>query len=218
MEAVRKAVRKDWYIIIIIAAGLVLGLLLYARLPSRIVTHWNAEGMPDGYSSRLSGVLSLPLMNIALYILFTFLPHIDPKKSNYGKFAGSYQILKLLIASFMSVIQAAIMAFAVGLRFSMAALTCICVSLVFIIVGNMMGRFRFNYFVGIKTPWTLASEEVWRKTHRMAAPLWTAGGILIFILAFFPPKFTVAGIISIAILISAVPVVYSYAAYRKLGN
>ena len=94
----------------------------------------------------------------------------------------------------------------------------ILVSLLFILLGNVMGRFKHNYFVGIKTPWTLANEEVWRKTHRMAAPIWVIGGILNILLAVTGVNFNGMAFIIIVAAIVIVPTVYSYIIYQKIVN
>ena len=92
----------------------------------------------------------------------------------------------------------------------------IMVSLLFILIGNVMGRFKHNYFVGIRTPWTLANEEVWRKTHRVAAPIWVLGGIINILLAFTETNFKGIWFVAIVAVISIVPIVYSYIVYQQI--
>ena len=89
-------------------------------------------------------------------------------------------------------------------------------SLLFILLGNVMGRFKHNYFVGIKTPWTLANEEVWRKTHRMAGPIWVIGGIANILLTVIGVTFNGIGFIIILAVMIVVPIVYSYIIYKKI--
>ena len=88
--------------------------------------------------------------------------------------------------------------------------------LLFILIGNVMGRFKHNYFVGIRTPWTLANEEVWRKTHRVAAPIWVLGGIINILLAFTETNFKGIWFVAIVAVISIVPIVYSYIVYQQI--
>lgn len=218
MKTVKKIVKKDWYILLIILAGLVFGLLFYRYLPAQVALHWDQSGNPNGYGTKAEGVFFIPAVNFAIYLLMILLPYIDPQKANYAKFQGSYQKLKCLIAVLMTAVQIGALISAMGIKFNMSILCGIGVSVLFILIGNMMGRFRFNYFVGIRTPWTLANEEVWRKTHRMAGPLWIVGGIANLIIAFLPGMLEITGSTAIIILISAVPIVYSYFEYRKLAK
>lgn len=218
MPKIFSILKKDWLIIILILVGFALGAYLYPSLPERVPIHWNANGQINGYGSKLFGAFGIPLITLGLYIMFLLLPYIDPKGKNYAGFTSTYQFLKYLIIVFSLGMEAITLLIATGVVVNRPIIIHIMVSLLFIFLGNVMGRFKHNYFVGIKTPWTLASEEVWRKTHRLAAPLWVIGGILSLLLSFVGSILNGTVFIVILAVITIVPVVYSYFIYRKLRD
>ncbi|HZK55046.1 MAG TPA: SdpI family protein [Desulfosporosinus sp.] len=148
--------------------------------------------------------------------MFLVLPYIDPKRKNYEHFESSYQFVKYLVIIFLLGVEVMTLLIATGIIVNKPISIQVMVSLLFILIGNVMGRFKHNYFVGIKTPWTLANEEVWRKTHRMAAPIWVIGGIVNIILAFTAIKYNQIGFMVIVAIITIVPIAYSYFAYQKI--
>ena len=107
---------------------------------------------------------------------------------------------------------------ALGHPVNVSMFVCVGTSLLFVVIGNVMGKFKHNYFVGIKTPWTLANEEVWAKTHRMAAPLWVVGGIISAIFAILGngKSSSFIALMIIVSVISIVPIIYSYVIFKKL--
>ncbi|MDS1030148.1 SdpI family protein [Bacillota bacterium LX-D] len=210
--------RKDWLIMLILAIIFIVGVLVYPLLPARVPMHWNATGQVDGYGSRFWGAFGLPLTALALYLLFIFLPRLDPKKENHQKFSNVYGLLKLIIILFLTIMYLAQIGFAIGYPINIGFITKFCVGLIFAVVGNYFGKLRFNYFVGIRTPWTLANEQVWTKTHRMAGPLWVgAGGVFIFS-AFFNAAWTFWLSIGALMLAVVIPFIFSYLLFTKLQS
>ena len=217
MQKISSILKRDWLIIILILLGFALGVYYYPSLPDRVPVHWNANGEINGYGSKLFGAFGLPLINLGMYLMFILLPNIDPKKKNYANFMSTYQFLKYLLIVFFLGIQLITLLIATGVVVNKPILIQIMISLLFILLGNVMGRVKPNYFVGIKTPWTLANEEVWRKTHRLAAPLWVVGGILNILLSLTGgTNLNGNGFIVIVAVISIVPIGYSYFAYQKI--
>lgn len=217
---IRSFIKKDWIVIGIITLTFIFTLYFYPSLPSKIPNHWNSKGQIDGYSGRLFGAFLIPLMNLAFYFLFIFLPYLDPKKANYEKFPAAYKLLRYSFHILFACIQVTILLVALGHPVNVGMVIGVGVSLLFVVIGNVMGKFKHNYFVGIKTPWTLENEEVWVKTHRMAAPLWVVGGI---VSAFFAilldgkTSSSIALLITVSI-ISIVPMIYSYVIFKKLDK
>lgn len=211
-------IKKEWYIIILILASLAFGIYVYPQLPDKIPTHWNIHGEVDGWSSKAFGVYFFPLLNLFFYPLMIFLPLIDPRRKNYTYFSKPYKIIRIVLHIFLAAIYIVTLLVALGYPLRVDFIVRFSISLLFIIIGNYMGKFKHNYFVGIKTPWTLANEEVWVKTHRFGAPLWVAVGFLGMVLSFFQQPWasylTFGGILVIA----TVPVIYSYLLYRKLNK
>ena len=158
------------------------------------------------------------LIPIKVYILTGLwnTPHIDPKRKNYADFKSTYQLMKYLIILFFLGTEIMTLLIASGVIVNRPIFIQIMVSLLFILIGNVMGRFKHNYFVGIRTPWTLANEDVWRKTHRLAGPLWVFGGIINILLAFTGTNFKGIGFMAIIVVISIVPIVYSYIVYQQV--
>ena len=216
MKKISNVLKKDWGILFLIFVGFVLGVYCYPSLPSRIPIHWNSNGQINGYGSKFFGAFGLSLINLGVYLLFIVLPYIDPKRKNYEAFQATYQYLKYLLIVFFLGMETYALLIATGTIANTPDFTQIMGSLLFILLGNVMGRFKHNYFVGIKTPWTLANEEVWRKTHRMAGPIWVIGGIANILLTVIGVTFNGIGFIIILAVMIVVPIVYSYIIYKKI--
>ncbi|SPF49596.1 conserved membrane hypothetical protein [Candidatus Desulfosporosinus infrequens] len=148
--------------------------------------------------------------------MFLVLPYIDPKGKNYEKFDSTYQYLKYLLIVLFFGIEVYTLLLATGIIVNRPIYIGIMVSLLFILIGNVMGKFKYNYFVGIAIPWTLANEEVWRKTHRLAAPLWVIGGIINMLLNLIGTDLMGIGVMIDMAVIIIVPIVYSYFVYQKI--
>lgn len=218
MKKISDVIKKDWGILILIVLGFALGLFFYPSLPDRVPIHWNFKGEIDGYGSKFLGAFLIPLVNLGMYLLFLVLPYIDPKRKNYESFQSTYQYVKYLLIIFFLGLEVTTLLIATGSVVNTTIFMQIAVSLLFILLGNVMGRFKHNYFVGIKTPWTLANKEVWRKTHRMAAPIWVIAGIINILLTFTGVNFNGIDFIIIIAVIVIVPTVYSYIIYKKIVN
>lgn len=216
MKKISNFLKKDWILILFILLGFIMGIYFYPSLPDKMPIHWDIHGQVNGYRSKLFGAFFNPLMGLGIYLLFVALPYIDPKRKNYENFATTYQLFKYVTVIFLFGIHTCTLLNATGVNINISLFIQISISLLFILMGNVMGRIKHNYFVGIRTAWTLANEEVWRKTHRMAAPLWVAGGILNLIIALLGSGFY--GFIAIIIAVSIVPVIYSYIIYQKIAS
>lgn len=216
MKKISNFLKKDWILILLILLGFIMGIYFYPSLPDKMPIHWDIHGQVNGYRSKLFGAFFNPLMGLGIYLLFVALPYIDPKRKNYENFATTYQLFKYVTVIFLFGIHTCTLLNATGVNINIPLFIQISISLLFILMGNVMGRIKHNYFVGIRTAWTLANEEVWRKTHRMAAPLWVAGGILNLIIALLGSGFY--GFIAIIIAVSIVPVIYSYIIYQKIAS
>ena len=216
MEKISSTLKNDWLIIILIVLGFALGAYFYPALPNRVPIHWNARGEINGYGSKLFGAFGLPSINLGMYLMFLALPYIDPKRKNYDSFKSTYQFQKYLLMVFFLGLEVFTLLISIGVVVNRPIFIQIMISLLFILLGNVMGRVKHNYFIGIKTPWTLANEEVWRKTHRLAAPLWVIGGILNILLSFTGINFNGIAFILILTVISLVPIIYSYFAYQEI--
>ena len=207
--------KREIPLILIIIAAFLISIYFYPMMPEKVPTHWNFKGEIDGYSGRLSGSLIMPITNLIMYIMFIFLPALDPKKENYRLFESTYIYFRYLFHIFFFAMHIMIISASLGYIVNTTRLVMFGISLLFMLMGNVMGRVKHNYFVGIKTPWTLANEEVWRKTHRLAALLWTAGGLIGVILSIFNVNLWFI-FVAILILPSIIPIIYSYIVFKNI--
>jgi uncharacterized membrane protein len=180
-------------------------------LPESVPVHFDAHGNPNGYGPRWVYVI-LPL---GLYFLMLVLPKIDPRKANYLVFEGSYYKLRLIMAIFIGFIDSAILYGIINHENSVQKFLPLTIFFLFMLIGNYMGTIRPNYFVGIKVPWTLNSDEVWIRTHKMAGKLWFWGSLVAIVLYFVVDKFEW---ILIPLLLVIIPIIYSYVIYQKVGD
>jgi uncharacterized membrane protein len=198
----------------LIAIALVVGTALYARLPDPMPSHWNATGQIDGYMSRFWGVFMMPLMTIALTGLFLVIPQIDPLKANIAKFRGVFNWFIVVFVAYMLFVYALTIAAALGYQFNMTVMLLPVVGLLFIGAGYMMGQAKRNFFIGIRTPWTLSSETVWDETHKLGSKMFMIGGVVTIVSAFLGE--TGIWLMLVAMLVAAfVPIIYSYILWRR---
>jgi uncharacterized membrane protein len=209
--------RKEWLPLAAIAATFVLAAFVYSRVPDPMPTHWNAAGVPDGYGSRFVGVLLTPLMAAGLYVLFLVLPRIDPRRANYVRFADTYLFFRTLIILFLLFVYIVtlVAVFQPGYQLNSAWMFG-GVGFLLAALGNYLPRVKSNWFVGIRTPWTLSNEKVWRETHRLGGRVFVIGGVAIALAGLVKPDWSLP-ILLVGVLSTAViPVVYSYVLYRQI--
>jgi len=202
--------------IIIILAVAISAYYFNGLLPDTVVTHWNVEGVADGWGDKNILVVFIPFLTIGLYILFRFLPRLDPKKENYIKFDSAYHAFKLLIIAFMAVIYFVSVYVNLGYDLSISNIVTWLVGGLFIIIGFLIKNVKQNWFMGIRTPWTLSNEDVWRKTHLMAQKVFIVGGILFLFIPYVSASFVPVIFIFVIIMIIGLSFGYSYWLYRKL--
>lgn len=207
--------RKHLFGIILIALTLLAWMLSWPYLPESVPSHWNAAGEVDGYMSKMGMMIFDIGIMLFVFVIVTFIPRIDPKKENYEKFAKSYDIIKNVILLFIFVINMTTLSSALGYDVPVGQATDFMIGLLFIILGNYMQRSKQTFFFGIRTPWTLSSEEVWRKTHRLGGRLFIIGGLLIMGSSFLPGSWKIVGLIATVIAVTVIPIVYSYIIYKK---
>jgi uncharacterized membrane protein len=201
---------------ILVVLNLLIGVWVYPRMPEKVPSHWNAAGQVDAYSGAFQGAFMPPLVLLGVYILFWVIPRIDPKKVNYEKMGRVFWIIGFAITLFLSMMYWGTLAVALGYFENLPRWYFSGIGLLFVVLGNYFGKIKFNYTLGIKNPWTLASEEVWYKTHRFSGPVWIGGGILLFLIGILPVSWTFPLFIGVMLVLVFLPTVYSYLLYRKL--
>ncbi len=172
---------RKWIPAVILLAVVACSLAAYSRLPEQMPIHWNARGEVDGYGSRFWGAFGLPLVVLAIWGLLRAIPYIDPRRANIEKFRDTYENLIIAAVSVPALIHLAMLGSALGLPIAMGRVVPLVVGLLLIFLGNLLPRFRSNWFIGIRTPWTLSSDAVWARTHRFGGYCMVIVGALLMI-------------------------------------
>lgn len=188
---------------------------MWALLPQQIPVHWNLQGVADGYDSKW-GMAQMLVVIAGVQLLLKYLPRLDPRRAKYKRFGTGYQTLRLAFAIFVASMQGVVLCETMRPgRVNISSVTIIGIGALFCVIGSFLPKCKHNYFVGIRTPWTLASERVWYRTHNMAGHIWQAGGVVIVLCALFlraGALFT--ALLCVVAVCVAVPVVRSYCLFR----
>ena len=216
MPTKKKYLLQEWPVWVLLALDLAASLYAYPHLPARVPIHWDWQGQPDRWGSPFTGAFLTFLVALGGYLLLLVLPAIDPRRGNYERFAGTYRFIRVVFVVFMVVLHWATMAGSLGWPVAMKQVVITAVSALFLVLGNVMGRIKQTWFVGIRTPWTLSDEEVWTRTHRLGGRVWVVAGLVGIVGGIMggtagPVVFLVAVVAAVVI-----PVVYSYFDYRKI--
>ncbi|SOD81825.1 SdpI family protein [Spirosoma fluviale] len=202
-------------IIVLLVAPLVYLGISWNQLPAEIATHYDLAGNENGWMTKEQVALFTAVISLLLYLVLRFLPRIDSRNQLQ---TANYQKLRLVVTLLFSAIMGWVFYMA-GHNVSndgFVTILMVIVSLTFVGIGNYIITIKPNWFVGIRTPWTLDNEIVWRKTHRMGGRLMVAGGIVSMVLALFlPMPYKVVVIVTIILLVTLVPVVYSYIYFQQ---
>lgn len=211
----KRELKHDWFLFVLILALFFISFYAYPKLPEQVAMHWNLEGEADNFMGRFWGAFMMPLLGLGILLLMIFLPVIDPRRENYTKFSKSYRLIRIGLVLFFAVIHIVALGVNLGYNIDIGKIVSLGIGILFILIGNYMPKIRHNYFLGIKVPWTLASEKVWRKTHRLAGKLYVLAGIIVLLSVFLGDKVRF-WIVMIAIIGSSVAsIVYSYFVYRE---
>jgi uncharacterized membrane protein len=192
----------------------VISLALSSRLPPRVAIHWNVHGEPDGFGPRWVALGLLPGIMLAMRGILAILPRIDPKAENYRKFADTYWLIVNGVIGFMLLLHVVIVVNGIGYPVRVDRIAVGGAGLLLILIGSYLGRVEPNWFVGIRTPWTLSSEAVWRRTNRVGGWILAAGGMALVLTVFLPAS-ALPIVIGIVAAVAVVPVVLSYVWWKK---
>lgn len=189
-------------------------LYMAARMPAIVPTHWNYLGQPDAYGSKWMNLLFGPALLVFTLGLWVLLPKISPKNFQVETFRATYDYVMLLVNLMMLAMQVIIVQSSLGAKWDMTRLIMVVLFAFFALMGNVLGRVKRNYWMGIRTPWTLSSDRVWEATHRAAGKLWFIGGLVGAIAAIVMPFPMI--LMAYLLVISFIPVFQSYFLYRRL--
>jgi uncharacterized membrane protein len=191
-----------------------LTIAIYPTVPDHVVSHWNAAGQADGYMSKFWGLLLIPLIMTGFVALLAVLPRIDPHKKNYEKFRDYYDGFILLFVLFFLAIQVQIILWSSGYEISPNLTFPLLIGMLFIYIGFLLGHAEQNWFVGIRTPWTLSSKTVWKKTHELGGKLFRIAGV-ISCAGILAGAYAVWFILVPVLVVAVYTVVYSYIEFQK---
>jgi len=199
----------------IILISFIIGAFLYPQMPDIIPSHWNAQGEIDGYMDKFWGLFLLPMISVGLFALFVYLPKFEPRKMNLESFKEYYQGILLVTIGFLFYIFILTILAAFGYKFNMVQMMAPAFAAMFFYIGVALEKVKSNFFVGIRTPWTISDDVVWEKTHKLGGKLFKASAIITFFGLFFKEIAFLLMIVPI-LAVSAFAVAYSYVEYKKI--
>jgi len=200
--------------LLLIILSFLIGIFSYQSLPDKIASHWDSQGNVNGYIQKFWGIFLLPIISISLFLLFYFLPKIDPLKENYKKFKSYYDSFILIIILFMFYIYILTLIWNFGIQFNMNLSLIPALGFLFIYIGIILKKIKRNWFIGIRTPWTITSNKVWDKTHKLGSKLFILSGIITLLGIFFS-DYMIWFILVPVILSSIISIIYSYLEFKK---
>ncbi|MFH1295050.1 MAG: DUF1648 domain-containing protein [bacterium] len=210
--------KKEILPILLILITLAIGFYFYPQLPDRIPSHWNVNGQIDGFMPKTFAAFFFPGLFIFVYLLLSVLPLMDPHKTNIELFENSYFWFKVTLLLFLAGIHFITIYAAFGKEVDIGRFVSWGVGILFLFIGWMMPRIKKNYTIGIRLPWTLYSEVVWDKTHKLGSQLFMALAGILLLASFLPGVLTFWILMGGIILLMIILVAYSYLEYRKLAR
>ena len=207
---VKKILPKLIITSLIILIPIIIGIVLWDKLPDQVPVHWNMSGEVDDYATKTQAVFAMPLVLVAFQWICVLGTSLDPKKQNIND--KMFTLVLWIIPIISLLCNSMVYATALGHKVSVEIIMPLFMGALFIVIGNYLPKCKQSYTMGIKLPWTLDDEENWNKTHRMAGFLWVIGGIVVMATAFLG-AFWLFFIVLIPMVI--VPTVYSYLLYKK---
>ncbi len=201
--------------IILLLLSVAVAIYFNPRLPQRIPSHWNAAGKVDDYASKFIGLFLSPIILLVFLVLFIVLPKIDPYKANVEKFRKYFDGFIILLFLFVIFLQIFIILWSLGTKLKPYIVFPVGLGILFFYVGIMLEKAKRNWFIGIRTPWTMSDEGVWDRTHKVGGLLFKIMGVLSVISAFFG-KYAFLFIIIPVILLPIFLIVFSYMGFKKV--
>ncbi len=201
-------------ILTILLLSFAIGIYIYPQMPDKMASHWNAQGQVDGYMSKFWGVFLMPTISVGLLLLFLLIPKIDPLKANIEKFRKYYDDFIVMMIAFLFYVYLLTLVWNSGFVFNMTQFLTPASGLMFYYIGILTQNAKRNWFIGIRTPWTLSSENVWNKTHKIGGKLFKTIGIIAFLGIFFPNQMFFFVFFPV-LFVAGYLIVYSYIEYQK---
>ena len=200
---------------IILAGMFAAAAIAWPHAPDRIPVHWNINGEVDRYGGRFEGLLLMPLVALGMYVLMLVLPRIDPGRANYARFRGAYNAIRITLLVLFAVFDVGIQVWVWTGHADIALIAPLAMGIVSIVLGAVLGKIRPNWFVGIRTPWTLSSKVSWVRTHRAGGWLFIVVGLATIATTFISPRLAFWVLIGGLLGGTVALFIYSYVLWRQ---
>lgn len=201
--------------ITLIVLAFLLSAFYFPQMPDEMATHWNASGEADGFMPKFWGIIFTPLLMAMLAGLMYFLPFIDPLRRNIEKFREHYEGFIAVLMGFLLLVHLQTILWNSGTKIDPGITVSLGLAVLMVYLGFMLGKAKRNWFIGIRTPWTLSSDEVWDSTHALGSKLFIAAGLIVLVGTFIP-EYRFLLVFLPVIAAALIPAVYSYFEFRKL--
>lgn len=216
--SILETLKKEWFILVILIVPFFVSAYFWDELPDEVPTHFNIRGEADDWGPKWMAAYLIPMIGLGTYLMILLVPAIDPKKKIESA-QKPVAAIRMFTSVFMVGIYAFVMAASLGTTINFSNYIIIGVGMLILIVGNYMNSIKPNYFIGIRTPWTLENEEVWKRTHRLSSKIWIVGGLLLMLSPLVPEMIRLDYLIYIIVgILAGIPLVYSYVIYKKLES
>ena len=206
--------KSELIIVFIIFISFAIAFWLYPQMPQMMVSHWDCQGRADGYMSKFWALFLMPIISLFMFFLFLLVPKIDPLKHNIEKFRKYFDAFIVISFLFLFYLYLLTILWNLGLRFDFVKFLVPAFSFLFFWCGILIEKAKRNWFLGIRTPWTLSSDKVWERTHKLGGKLFKILAIISFLGIIFP-DFAIFFLIVPLLLITIYLFIYSYFQYQK---
>ncbi|MHB8903869.1 MAG: SdpI family protein [Patescibacteria group bacterium] len=215
---IKFSLKTEIWPLIILFLVVIFSVWSYPQLPNLVISHWDFYGRANGWSSREFHALFFPALLIAMYILFSLMPKFDPRGKSYSEFADVYLKMRNAILLVLATVFVASTLSNLGYNINIGTTVAGVIGLLMIILGNYFGKLKRNFFIGIRTPWALSSDNVWNKTHRLGGRLFMIWGVLLILAPWLAPTIAFAFLFGGIIIVIAWTTIYSYLVFKKEKN
>ncbi len=216
MSPIKPTLKSEFWPILLIISGFIVGSYFYSHFPFQVPTHWNIDGYVDDWSERSFAAWFFPILLVIFYCILHIVPFLDPKRDRYSHFKGTYHAVKNSLMTFLFAVYITTGLVGLGYSVPMQQVMPILVGLLFAGLGRYVGSFEQNWFAGVRNPWTLSSPDVWKKTNILMSRLITLAGALIIFTALPVPNGLRYAIYIASILgMILIPNVYSYMLFKE---
>jgi uncharacterized membrane protein len=206
---------RRWLPVALIAGAVLFSLAVYSRLPDEVPIHWGLSGAPDRFASRLEGAILVPALMTVVLVVMRWFPSRDPRSANIAKFRDAYDTVVAATIALLTGLHVLTLGSALGWPVDMPKIVLVSLGIMFILLGNLLPLARSNFIFGIRTPWTLSSDTVWTRSHRVGGYAMVASGIVTIIAGLFAGPVAIVVALACLLISAVIPIVYSYVLWSR---